>query len=223
MKRRQNVFPSKDELLSYFDFAMHRESGAFTHVQYDRRKEQGHTILTAYYDAHINSFPTDVEVELKINRYILDGVPVTGKIDKLEFADAGCTVIDYKTGDPDRNSKQLTAPPDENNPNGGDYWRQMVFYKLLIEHYPDRPMTFNSGTFDYIQQNSEGAFKRFTVPVFKQDEAIVMQQLKDSYGKIMNHEFDKGCGEEDCRWCNFARKYDLVNRTDKYIIELDDV
>jgi hypothetical protein len=38
----------------------------------------------------------------------------------------------------------------------------------------------------------------------------------------MNHEFDKGCGEESCHWCNFARKYELVADA-KEQVEIDDI
>ena len=164
-----------------------------------------------------------MEIEYKVPRYTLDGVPVTAKIDKIEIDGDTCTVIDYKTGDPDKSATPQTAPPNEKEPNGGDYWRQMVFYKLLLENYEDRRWSVGLGKFDFIQKSKTGEYKQITVPVFKHDEEVVRAQLKDAYGAIMNHEFDKGCGKDDCRWCNFARKYQLVRPVEDESIEIDDM
>lgn len=222
MKERNKEFPSKEELIGYFDFGLSMEAATLTPDQYKRRKEQGHTALDEYYDEYIAEFAKEVEIEFGIPRYYLDNVPVTGKIDKIVLDGNQCDVYDYKTGDPDKSVLKYTASPNEQNQNGGDYWRQMVFYKLLIENYKEKNWQVRMGTFDYVQRGTKsGEFKRVQVPVFPQDEATVMAQLKDSYKRIMNHEFDKGCGSEDCYWCNFARRYELVRPTE--VIEIDDV
>lgn len=222
MKERGKVFPTKEELINYFDYGLKAELAALTQDQFERRTEQGHTALSDYYDEYISEFGKEVEVEMSIPRYYLEGVPVTGKIDKMEFDGNLCDVTDYKTGDPDYSASKYTASPNEKNENGGDYWRQMVFYKLLIENYKERNWQVRMGMFDYIQRGkTSGEFKRVQVPVFAQDEETVKQQLKNSYARIMNHQFDKGCGEEDCRWCNFVRKYELVRPAET--VEIDDV
>jgi DNA helicase-2/ATP-dependent DNA helicase PcrA len=224
MKNRQGIFPDKESVLGYFKSGMYNESECFTPVQFDRRMEQGETILSDYYDAYINTFSKNVEIEFKIPRYILDGVPVTGKIDKIEFDGDNCTVIDYKTGDPDKSATSMTAQPNEKEPLGGDYWRQMVFYKLLIENYSEKNWRVTMGQFDFIQKGSKSnQFRRVTVPVFANDETTVRQQMKDTYTRIMNHEFNKGCGKEDCHWCNFARQYELVKTAPDEMVEIDDL
>lgn len=223
MKENNHVFPSRAELLSYFDYGLSLESGTLTPMQFARRTEQGHTSLEEYYDQYIHEFAKNVEIEFKIPRYYLDNVPVTGKIDKIELDGNICDVVDYKTGDPDNSAHRYTQRPNEKETDGGDYWRQMVFYKLLIENYKDRNWQVRMGTFDYIQRGKKsGEFKRIQVPVFQQDEDIVRAQLKDSYARIMNHEFDKGCGKPTCEWCNFARRYELV-RPIEDAPEIDDI
>jgi DNA helicase-2/ATP-dependent DNA helicase PcrA len=222
MKDKQGVFPPLEEVLAAFNAELYREQESFTAIQYERRKEQGTQVLTEYYNAYIGSFATNVEIELRIARYMLDGVPVTGMIDKLELDGDNCTVVDYKTGDPDKSSSQYTAAPNDKDPNGGDYWRQMVFYKLLLENNPEKYRKVVRGMFDYIQKGTKtGAFKRIEIPFFESDELTVRQQLKNTYTGIMNHEFDKGCGKEDCTWCNFARRYELIRATDE--VEIDDL
>lgn len=223
MKENKGVFPDKDHVLGAFNSALYSESSCFTPVQFDRRMEQGHTLLTEYYDHYINTFPKDVEIEFKVPRYMLDGVPVTGKIDRIELSGDNCKVVDYKTGDPDRSATTQTAAPNEKEPDGGDYWRQMVFYKLLLENYDDKNWKVTTGMFDFVQKNKNGEYKQVIVPVFAQDEEIVRSQIKHSYSRIMNHEFDRGCGKETCHWCNFARRYELIRPENDIVIEIDDI
>jgi DNA helicase-2/ATP-dependent DNA helicase PcrA len=200
---------------------LYSEAAAFNSIQFERRLEQGHELLSAYYDHYINGFHKEVEIEYKVPRYLLDGVPVTGKIDRIEIHGDTCKVIDYKTGDPDKSANAMTAPPNEKEPLGGEYWRQMVFYKLLLENYEDRNWKVSLGMFDYVQKSKTGQYKQVVVPVYAQDEEIVRRQLKDSYSRIMNHEFDRGCGKETCHWCNFAKRYELIRRHEE--VEIDDV
>ncbi len=221
--KKQGEFPAKEELVSIFKYALSQEAACFTDVQFDRRTEQGITILSEYYDHYINTLHKDVEIEYKVPRYIFDGVPVTAKIDKIELEGDTCKVIDYKTGDPDKSATPLTSPPNEKNETGGDYWRQMVFYKLLLENFEDRQWKVSLGRFDFLQKGKSGEYKQVVVPIFAQDEAIVRSQLKESYTAIMNHEFNTGCGKEDCHWCNFARKYRLVRPPENETVELDDL
>lgn len=224
MKEKNNVFPDKEQVIKIFTSAMYSEAASFTAVQFDRRMEQGQTILSEYYDTFIHEFTRTVEVEYRIPRYMLNGIPVTGKIDKMEFDATGCTVVDYKTGDPDKAANAYTSAPNEKDPLGGDYWRQMVFYKIIIEHYPEQSWQVKAGRFEYIEKSKkDNIHKQIYIPIYAQDEEIVMKQLKDTYTGIMNHEFDKGCGKETCHWCNFARKYEIIRPTVNETIELDDL
>lgn len=215
-------FPSKEELIQYFETALYFESESFTPLEYERRKEQGQTVLDAYYDRNIDTWSRHIEIEYKVPRTFLDGVPVTGKIDKLEFEGNNCIVVDYKTGNPD-NVGPHVSPPNEKQPLGGDYWRQMVFYKLLIEGQADKQWKVLTGKFDYVEPSRKsGEFIQKIVPVFETDETTVRAQLKDAYGRIMNHDFDEGCGKEDCHWCNFARQYELIRPgKDEQFVEID--
>lgn len=210
MKENKGFFPPKEELIKAFEIGMYKEREAFTALQYERRMEQGHALLSDYYDKYQGTLNTDVLIEMNINRFLLEGIPVTGKIDKIEKKEDGYRVVDYKTGKSD-NAKKYTHPPNDADPKGGAYWRQMVFYKLLLENMPDTKMKVSSGMFDYLEKDKNtGDYKRIIVPMTQQDELLVKAQIKETYARIMNHEFDKGCGDEKCRWCNFAKKYELA-------------
>ncbi|MFX6273697.1 PD-(D/E)XK nuclease family protein, partial [Acinetobacter baumannii] len=90
---------------------------------FTRRIEYGQEILSNYYDKYISSWNKIVSNELTIRNITLEGIPLKGKLDKLEFDGKQVNIVDYKTGDPDKAKKKLRAPDDE-VPTGGDYWRQ---------------------------------------------------------------------------------------------------
>lgn len=207
-------FFDKEELLKTFYFAMKREEGAFTELQFGRRIELGKQILGEYYDEYINTFNKHVIAEYNISNVSIGNVPIKGKLDKLEFEGKNCVVIDYKTGSPEYSSRNQLIGPTEANPDGGDYWRQMVFYKILLENYPPaRDWTMTAGIFDFIEKNKKGEFVRYTVPIDQNSVGVVKAQIKDVYERIMNKEFDTGCGKEECTWCNFVKTYELVKPT----------
>lgn len=225
MQSAGGIFPTSEEVIKSFDAFMYRERDAFTNIQFERRKEQGHIALRDYYNNYLHQFSKNVAVELKVPRYLIEGIPVTGKIDKIEFDGSLCTVVDYKTGNPDRSATALTSRPNDKNPLGGDYWRQMVFYKMLLENWQGKDWKVKIGLFDFIEKGkTSGEYKRVYIPVYEEDEQIVKKQLKDAWSRIMNHEFDHGCGKPDCYWCNFARNYQLL-RPDETpaVIEIDDL
>jgi len=210
----EKIFPSKEEMIASFDRMMWREQDAFTELQYKRRKELGEKILTEYYDHYIHTFNKTVSIERSFKNIQVAGVPVKGKLDKIEFEGTDCIVVDYKTGNPEYSKKKELLPPNNNDPDGGNYWRQMVFYKILLEASPDartRGWKMTRGLFDYIEKDErKNEYVRYVVPISPDDVALVTAQIRDTYHRIMNHEFDKGCGKEDCVWCNFVKSHELV-------------
>lgn len=209
MLQKENVFPDRDQFLSYFERALRGSVSSFTNVQYERRVEQGRTMLGLYYDYYAETLHKDVKIEYEIPQMILHGVPVTAKIDKIELFGNKVNIIDYKTGNPDKAGDQLSAP-NEKQPHGGDYWRQMVLYKMMLEQVEDMTWQVSLGRFDYLEQTKDKQFKQYTVPVFQQDEDAVKAMLQSAYGNIMDRKFDVGCGKPECRWCQFATNHKLL-------------
>ena len=128
-------FPPKEKMIGYFNGYMMRHRENFTRESYDRRMEYGEKVLSEYYDHYVNSWNKIVAVERNIKNVVVGGIPLKGKIDKMEFTGKDVNVVDYKTGDVNSKytSEKLYAP-NEKHPNGGDYWRQAVFYKILIDN-----------------------------------------------------------------------------------------
>ncbi|QEC52019.1 DNA helicase-2/ATP-dependent DNA helicase PcrA [Anseongella ginsenosidimutans] len=201
--KEEGEFPPKEQLQEDFGWYMNKNRESFTAEQYARRMEYGKKILPDYYDRYIEEWPRVIIPEITVRNVEIGGVPIKGKIDKLEFDGKSVNVVDYKTGRY-KNAKEKLKSPDEKNPNGGDYWRQAVFYKILIDNDHSRNWTALSSEFDFVEPENDEYIKH-KIFIRPEDIEIVTGQIKDTYARIRNYEFDTGCGKKDCEWCNFVR------------------
>ncbi|MFT3682139.1 MAG: PD-(D/E)XK nuclease family protein [Ferruginibacter sp.] len=197
-------FPSKQEMLADFSWYLRRHRENFTPEAYKRRLEYGDEVLSNYYDKYINSWNRIVAVERNIRGVVVNGVPIKGKLDKLEFNGKEINVVDYKTGDIDKALPKLKGP-DEKEPNGGDYWRQAVFYKLLIDNYEQKDWKVISTEFDFVEPDKKKNYRKEKVVITPADTTTVSQQIKSVWDKIQEKDFYTGCGKPDCHWCNFIK------------------
>ena len=200
----KNQFPSKDEFIKDFQWYMHRHRESFTREQFNRRMEYGVDVLSNYYDQYIHSFNRIVAIERNIRNVTVKGVPLKGKLDKLEFDGKAVNVVDYKTGDVDKAKDKLKAP-DDKQPNGGDYWRQAVFYKILVDNYEQKDWKVVSTEFDFVEPDKKKNYRKEKIVITPADIETVTQQIVTVWDKIQNREFYTGCGNEDCHWCNFVK------------------
>ena len=207
--QEQEKFPELRVFIDDFEWYMHRHRENFTKEEFNRRMEQGQIVLTDYYRQYLNSWNKVVAVERSIRNVVVEGVPLKGKLDKLEFDGSNVNVVDYKTGDVEKARKKL-MPPDDKEPNGGDYWRQAVFYKILVDHYDQKNWKVVSTEFDFIEPDKKKQFKKEKIVISPADMTTVSQQIKTVWKKIQDRELYTGCGKSDCHWCNFVKENDMA-------------
>ncbi|HVZ25084.1 MAG TPA: PD-(D/E)XK nuclease family protein, partial [Sediminibacterium sp.] len=203
-----HIFPDITFFIRQFEWYMHRHRENFTAEQFKRRMEYGQTILTAYYQQYVDQWNKIVAVEKNIRNVVVQGIPLKGKLDKLEFDGLSVNVVDYKTGDPEK-AKTKLKPPDEKQPNGGDYWRQAVFYKILVDHFPLKNWKVVSTEFDFIEPDKKQQYRKEKIVITPQDITTVTEQIKTVWQKIQARDFYTGCGEADCQWCEFVKNAGL--------------
>jgi DNA helicase-2/ATP-dependent DNA helicase PcrA len=202
-------WPPVEELLSDFEWYMRRHREIFTREAFARRMEYGLEVLASYYDKYLHQWNKIVAVERNIRNVIVRGVPLKGKLDKLEFHGKEVNVVDYKTGDVDK-AKEKLSPPGEKDPNGGDYWRQAVFYKLLVDGYEQKDWKVVSTEFDFVEPDKKKEYRKVKIMIGAEDITTVTQQIVQVWQKIQNREFYTGCGKPDCHWCNFVKTNNLA-------------
>lgn len=195
---------SKAYLLERFEKHMQRE--ILTHQEFRGGLELGKESLGDYFEAHKDQLSPKVlpEYDFSSHGVNLDGIPLTGKLDKIEILDEAAKtvhVVDYKTGNPDTKSEAL-------KPNG-DYHRQMVFYQLLCDLSPKFPYTMVSGEIDFVQKSKrKDQFHRQRYKISKEELDVLKQEIKSTYEEIMALEFAdpnnlSHCGE--CDYCLIAQ------------------
>ncbi len=204
----KELFPAKQEFISDFEWYINRHRESFTKEQFARRLEYGNEVLSNYYEKYINSFNKVVAIERRIKTIIKD-VPIRGALDKLEFDGKSVNVVDYKSGDPDKGIPKTKGPSDK-DPNGGDYWRQAVFYKILVDNYEQKDWKVVSTEFDFIEPDKKKNYKKEKIVINPADITTVTQQITSTWEKIQNREFYTGCGKSDCHWCNFVKTNNMA-------------
>jgi DNA helicase-2/ATP-dependent DNA helicase PcrA len=118
---------------------------------------------------------------------VIQDVPLKGKLDKLEFDGKSVNVVDYKTGDPDKAIPKTKGPSDK-EPNGGDYWRQAVFYKILIDNYKAKDWKAVSTEFDFIEPDKKKNYRKEKLVITPADITTVTQQITNTWEKIKNRD-----------------------------------
>ncbi|MEZ5027403.1 MAG: ATP-dependent DNA helicase [Ferruginibacter sp.] len=206
---KSEKFPSKDEMMADFNWYMHRHRENFTKEAFDRRMEYGDEVLRNYYDKYIKQWNKVVAVERNIKGIVVNGVPIKGKLDKLEFNGKEVNVVDYKSGNFENAIAKLKRPGDK-DPIGGDYWRQAVFYKILVDNYEQKDWKVISTEFDFVEPDKSGQYKKELIVITTEDIDKVKTQLTEVWHKIQNREFYTGCGKQDCHWCNFVKNNKLA-------------
>lgn len=204
LKEDGNEFPLTDDFMKEFRWYMYRNRDSFTKEDFKLRLAYGEIILPPYYNQNIEVWNKIAVTERSIKNVEVDGVPIKGSLDKVEFNGRQATVVDYKTGKL-KYAKDNLKPPNNERPNGGDYWRQAVFYKILIDN--DRSIDWEvvSTKFEFVEPVGEGEYHKEKIVITPGDIIEVTDQIKTVYQKIMAHDFNTGCGKKECDWCHFVR------------------
>lgn len=204
----KRTFPSRADFLRDFDWWLVRHRESFTREGFARRTEYGHEVLGNFYDTYVQTWPTVTLVELNV-KAVMDDIPLKGQLDKLEFTGREVNVVDYKTGDPEKAASKLKAPNDK-IPEGGDYWRQAVFYKILLDNSTHSNWEVVSTEFEFVEPDAKKNYVRRKVPITPADIATVKTQVRKVWERIQARDFYTGCGKPDCHWCNFVKENRLA-------------
>jgi DNA helicase-2/ATP-dependent DNA helicase PcrA len=230
MKNNSQRFPDSEVLLEGFRWFMARHETALSASEYRRRLEYGEQILPQFYEIRRPHWKHDVLVEYPFRNILLDDVPLNGKLDLMELSGNHITVVDYKTGNPANARKKMKPPapdkvekallagkePAADDLLGGDYWRQAVFYRILVENEPNRRRLMSAARFEFVEpERDSGEYKCTSFEVSDEEVEIVKQQIKDVYGKIKAKQFENGCNKPECEWCNFVKRLKVVRHQEE--------
>lgn len=163
--------------------------------------QKGQKILPLYFDQVVKKWNGQMKSEMSIRGVKLDGeIVLNGIMDLVETTSKSLEVIvhDFKTGRP-RSRKEiegLTASAD------GNYLRQLVFYKLLLEKYQNGKMKMIQGVLDFIEPDKSGKFHQevfdITDTQVKELEEMIQVVSKQIIGLTF---WNDRCGDKECEYC----------------------
>lgn len=194
-----------EQLLAHFSEAMQYYRSHFSQQEWINLQAFGEQNLPGYVTHFMPLWKEadSVVLEKKFANLEWEGIPITGKLDKIEYHTDGLMVIDYKTGKPENARKKLVpGQPEWEASPGGDYWRQLVFYDMLIRSDRNIQTPMLAGVMEFTEPDKSGMYVRHTYHVTDQDRAIVSAQIHYVWEKIQAMEFNQGCHDPGCVWCN---------------------
>lgn len=213
-------WPAVETLLRLFGQEMERQRGYFSENGFVQRLALGKDYLRRIQVEQVPYWRKRVIVERRIDRVELDGVPLTGILDKIEWLDNNTLrIVDYKTGTPD---PKKTAPPDEKQPFGGEYWRQLAFYRILVEHARIYPEPVGKTAVSWLEPDKRGAFPIHEIQFSGPETDAVKDMIRSTWSNIQARAFTTGCGKDDCGWCRMHRDQTLTEVIVKEEEGLDD-
>ena len=193
--------------IEYYDTSLqsHQEEIIDT-MSVEELKEYGYRILTNLFEHYIPDSlkGKNVYLEKELRVKIGDEYSINGIIDKLEFDNDLIRVVDYKTGSAQRGVEELAV--------GRDYWRQAVFYNILLENSSEIDTTGKRIETQYIFLDDDDAKEGYsihTVNVTKEDMDLVLTQIQEFWDKVNVADFTSGCGKDDCDYCRLGEFVDF--------------
>ncbi|MBK9270999.1 MAG: ATP-dependent helicase [Saprospiraceae bacterium] len=201
---------NEERLKFLFGNAMRKYKSHFTDSEYVKYLQEGIVHLSGFLKKKSSDWTGvirhSIELSFKNRRHL--SVPISGKIDRIDFLPSGVRIVDYKTGNPNYLKSKIKAP-NEKNPHGGDYWLQMVFYKILLQTESHLYPSLLDGVFYNIAPDQYGEYHSAHLAPSAQDIALVGNLISETYDKIKNGIFTPGCGKEDCVWCRYYQQKKL--------------
>jgi len=226
MLKNNNEFPPLEEFIDIIERKMYGQEDSFSKKEYEQKLDYVKKFLPEYYNTYVNEWNKNIKFEKRLYA-VYEGIELNGALDKMEFEGNNVNIIDYKTGQYDKSytKKKFKSPttpealekleakgkkPSFEDINGGDYWRQAVYYKILMDYTKEPNQAhwqYASTAFDFVEPDAKtGKFHKQKVVLSDEDATIVKKQIVDTYNNIKAFNF-KGCGEEDCEWCAFENEY----------------
>lgn len=192
--------PPIGALLFHFEKGMMKYKSHFTSAEYEAHMYEGKATLKHFYEnsKHTWTLPVANKTEYRVlTNY--NEIPISGIIDRIAIFENYIDIYDYKTGKYD--ARKVSSTIDENK-YGGDYWRQAVFYKILLDQELQFRGKLKSANVVYLQKEEDNIIREIKV----NDEAVnvVKEQISLVYNGIKNYEFSKGCN--NCSWCHFVNE-----------------
>ena len=127
-------------------------------------------------------------------------VVLHGQVDSIVSTEQVVSIYDYKTKESmsENEIKGLTKNSD------GNYWRQLVFYKILGNSFgPFAGKDINTSLV-FIKPDSKGRCPIVTLSPIASDETKLLEEIEVLVKDVVSGEFiNKKCDDVECQYCKY--------------------
>lgn len=202
---REGEEPSKDFLLQKFEEHLKKE--ILSPADYNETLDKGYEALPVWFNQYKNSWNTNTLNEFRVNgvEFVLpsgDAIRLTGVLDKIEMInDTDVNVVDYKTGKPKTRNALMGGTKDANK----NYFRQLAFYRLLLDEFKDGKYRMISGEIDFVEPDTKGKLHKEKFEISDDDVAELRDEIIAMADDVMNLKFwDTECDPNVCNYCDLV-------------------
>jgi DNA helicase-2/ATP-dependent DNA helicase PcrA len=204
-KIRKDGKAEVENALEVFEKALGRQT--LSDADYEELLEKGKTSLSGYVEKYGQENNQNIFNEYDVAGVYLpihsdQSVLLKGKLDKVEIGESGVTVYDYKTSKPKTKNYILGKTKNSN----GEYWRQLVFYKMLLDRLLTSSWNMKAGVIDFVEPDNKGRYKREVFEVKEEDVAELEKEIKGVSEEILNLQFwNNTCDDPNCEYCELRK------------------
>lgn len=181
--------PPIEKLIADFERALRSE--ILPHETREKLLKKGREGLSGWYALHSGklAMPLELEYSFYPRNIVFEGVPLTGKIDKIELIEGtptGVRLVDYKTG----RIKSLNEIKGLTQNSDGKYFRQLLFYKLLFDLDSSLASKFcaDSLAIEFVE-GKDGEYRLVEVDFSDEDMEMLKNEIRDTWRKIGDPKF----------------------------------
>ena len=184
--------------------------------------KKGNNALKGYFEAYNGKNATTKWNQNLLTEYSIRGVHLAvpagkgsagfdlllkGQLDKIEMLnDREVNVVDYKTGAP-KSRNELEG----NTKNAdGNYHRQLIFYKLLLDLDEKKKYVMKTGELDFIEPDTKGNYHKERFEISDEQVAKLTLLVTEKAREIHELGFwDTSCDDPKCEYCALSKEIKL--------------
>ena len=143
-------------------------------------------------ESWVETFFTHQQTEFRIH----------GKLDVILEQDKKVLIYDYKT----KKAMSVNAIKGETASEDGGYFRQLVFYKMLLENKENYKNKEIEPALVFIRPDEKGRCPTVSLPIEKSDIEEVEDHLKNLIDSVWSSSLlTSDCSDPDCKYCKYKK------------------
>jgi len=158
----------------------------------DHFNQEGSASTESWVETYLDYFYKKEKIELKLH----------GKLDTIVLKEKEALVFDYKT----REAMSEKAIKGETKDSDGNYFRQLVFYKMLLENNPKYTGKKIEPALVFVKPDSKGRCPEITLPITKFDIQKAKSEINDLIESVWSGQIISArCSDPNCKYCGYRK------------------